>query len=247
MVDDREVAGAQPLDEILRPPPEPGRADDLGHCSGSAAIAVRNSSPPSMRSSSVRRSAAESSSITRLGRVAGHLLDAEVPGCDVRDLRQVRDRDHLSALGEAAQRLGDAVRRDAADAGVDLVEDERLTARDDGERERHARELAARGRVGDRAEGHAGVGPDQEDGLVAAARPWFALLQLDAELALPHADALEVLGNGSGEGLDRGGSGPCGARRSRRRSPASARASSAAAAASGSRPPSSASRSAAAV
>ena len=79
VVDDREIAGPKPLDEILRPPAEPGGADDLGHCSGSEAIAVRNSSPPSMRSSSVRRSAAESSSITVWVGIAGHLLDAEVP------------------------------------------------------------------------------------------------------------------------------------------------------------------------
>ena len=35
VVDDREIAGPKPLDEILRPPAEPGGADDLGHCSGS--------------------------------------------------------------------------------------------------------------------------------------------------------------------------------------------------------------------
>ena len=88
----------------------------------------------------------------RVRRVAGELLDAEVALRDARDLREVRDREHLRALGEALQRRRDGVRRDAADAGVDLVEDERLAARDGRERERDPRELAARCRLGDRAE-----------------------------------------------------------------------------------------------
>ena len=81
---------------------------------------------------------------------------------DARDLRQVRDRDHLRALGEPPQRLGDGVRGRAADARVDLVEDDRLAARDGRDRERDPRQLAARGRLGDGRERQAGVRPDQE-------------------------------------------------------------------------------------
>ena len=71
---------------------------------------------------------------------------------DARDLREVRDREHLRALGEPLQRRGDRVRGHAADACVDLVEDERLAPGDGSEREGDPRELAARRRVGDRRE-----------------------------------------------------------------------------------------------
>ena len=52
VVDDREVARLEPLDEVLGPASQPGDADDVGHRRGSEVIAARNSSPPSMRSSS---------------------------------------------------------------------------------------------------------------------------------------------------------------------------------------------------
>ena len=64
----------------------------------------------------------------RLRRVARDLLDTEVRVRDARDLRQVRDRHHLHACREPLQRLGHVVGRLTADAGVDLVEDERLVA-----------------------------------------------------------------------------------------------------------------------
>ena len=78
----------------------------------------------------------------------------------------------------------------AADAGVDLVEDDRLAAADGRDRERDARELAARGRLGDRARtagpGSAGSGTTASSAPVGAG---LALAQLDAELAVAHADA----------------------------------------------------------
>src|SRR6185437_14948818 len=43
----------------------------------------------------------------RMGRVAGHLLDAEVALGGARDLGQVRDRHHLRALREPPERAGD--------------------------------------------------------------------------------------------------------------------------------------------
>ncbi len=69
----------------------------------------------------------------------------------------------------------DGVRRLAADAGVDLVEDHRLAAADRGDRERDARELAARGGLGDRRERQARVRADQERDLVGAGRAGVAL------------------------------------------------------------------------
>ena len=42
-------------------------------------------------------------------RVAGHLVDAEVPIGDARDLRQMSDRQDLRALAQPAERLRDCV------------------------------------------------------------------------------------------------------------------------------------------
>ena len=106
----------------------------------------------------------------RVGRVARHLLDPEMLVGDVRDLRQVRDRQHLRPLGEPLEDAGDAVRGDAADARVDLVEHDRLAAGDRRDRERDAGELAARGGLGDRRERQPGVRPHEERRLVRAGR-----------------------------------------------------------------------------
>ncbi len=91
------------------------------------------------------------------------------------------------------------MRGDAADARVDLVEDERLAARHRGERERDARELASGGRLGDRAEREACVGPDEERGLVHPARAKLAFAELDEELSLPQPEPLQLGGDGLGE------------------------------------------------
>src|SRR4051794_34475448 len=80
---------------------------------------------------------------SRVRRVAGHFLDPEVAFRDARDLGQVRDRDDLCALGEPLQRLPDRMRRAAADARVDLVEDEGLAAAYGRDGEGDPRELAA--------------------------------------------------------------------------------------------------------
>ena len=137
----------------------------------------------------------------RVRGVAGHLLDPEVRVRDARDLRKVRDGEHLRALGEALQRRRDRVRRHAADPRVDLVEDERLAAGHRRERERDARQLAARGRVRDRRERQAGVRADEERRLVASGRTDLALAKLDEELALAHAERGELVGDGLGETL----------------------------------------------
>ena len=99
-------SGVEPLDEVLRAPSEPRRPGvlDEAHRIGLIAARERNSRPPSIRSSSSRRSSSSSSLDPRVRRVARHLLDAEVPLGEARDLREVRDRDHLRALGEPAQR-----------------------------------------------------------------------------------------------------------------------------------------------
>src|SRR5213082_3135589 len=86
----------------------------------------------------------------RVSRVAWDLLDPEVARGERRDLRQVRDRDHLRAFAGAGKGPADRVGRLAADARIDLVEHERLAARDDGDRERDPRQLPAGRSTGDR-------------------------------------------------------------------------------------------------
>ena len=72
------------------------------------------------------------SSSARDGRARGLgprvLGDREVPRRQRGDLRQVRDADELAALGQRAQLRADRARGVPADAGVDLVEDERRPA-----------------------------------------------------------------------------------------------------------------------
>ena len=112
-------------------------------------------------------------------------------GC-ARDLGQVRDRDHLCARREPAQGVRDGVRRPAADTGVDLVEHERLAARDGGQREGDPRQLASRGGLGQRREREPGVRPDQEDGVICARRARLSCAHLDRELADLRVDLREL-------------------------------------------------------
>src|SRR5215217_4730924 len=84
------------------------------------------------------------------------LDDREVAIGERRDLRQVRDADHLAPGGEVAQLLAHRSCGLAADARVDLVEDERAgpgLGRSTHQRQHHARELAARGDLAQRAGG----------------------------------------------------------------------------------------------
>ena len=198
MVDDRDVVGVQPADELLRPLPEPGRAGvlDQAHRFIARRDELLAAQHPLQLVAALR---VVEWLDPRMRRVAGHLLDPVVGVGDARDLGQVRDRQHLCALGEALQRRRDRVRSLAADAGVDLVEDHRLASSDGGDRERDARELAPGGGLRDRPEREPGVRADQENGLVDARRAGIALAQLDAELPLAHADAAQLLRDGVGE------------------------------------------------
>ena len=86
------------------------------------------------------------------------LADDEVVVGARRDLRQVRDGEHLAACAELLHQPAHGLGDGAADAGVDLVEDQRRRrsvralqlAADDRDGERDARELAARGDLGER-------------------------------------------------------------------------------------------------
>ncbi len=134
-----------------------------------------------------------------MGRVAGDLLDAEVTVREARDLREVGDRDHLGARGQAPERLAHGVRGLAADAGVDLVEHHRLAAADRGDRECDSRELPARGGLGHGPERKPGVRPHREGGLVRAGGAGSRVADVDPELALAETDAGELGRNGLGE------------------------------------------------
>jgi hypothetical protein len=116
----------------------------------------------------------------------------------------VRDRDHLRALGEAAQRLGDRVRRLATDARVDLVEDHCRPTADRGNRERDPRQLSAGGRLRHWGERQTLVRADEEGHLVRARRAWLPGVQLCPELAFSEADSVELGLDCPGEGLGGG-------------------------------------------
>ena len=148
-----------------------------------------SASAPSMRTSSATTSPEPSSrTVVRAGSALAVLLDREVAGGERGDLRQVRDAEDLAALGQGAQLRADRARRVPADAGIDLVEDERglgAVVGDAHEREHDARELAAGGDLAQRAGRHAGVGGDEELDGVGAGGPGLALLQGDLEAARP--------------------------------------------------------------
>ena len=89
----------------------------------------------------------------------------------------------------------------AADAGIDLVEDQRLRraelAGGDGDRQRDARQLAARRHLADRPRRAARDGRDQEaDFFQAARRRLRQRLQRHLEAAALHAQALHRLRDG---------------------------------------------------
>ena len=89
---------------------------------------------------------------------------------------------------------------DAADARVDLVEDECLAAGNRSERQRNPRELAARGRLRNGSEGQSGVRSDDERGLVAPRRAGLPLARIALAWVVRHEDfTLAIAGSTSVE------------------------------------------------
>ena len=85
-----------------------------------------SASAPSMRTSSADDLAGAQLADRRARRLGlAVLLDREVAGRERGDLRQVRDAEDLAVLGQRAQLRAHRARRVPADAGVDLVEDQR--------------------------------------------------------------------------------------------------------------------------
>src|SRR5918994_2889577 len=113
------------------------------------------------------------------------LLDPEVRRCERGNLGQVRDADHLASLADPPQPLPHGTGRFAADPGVDLVEDQRSgpgVGAEAGERQHHARQLAARRRVPQRGDGKTRVGGDHEGDALAPARPVAVGVRLERNL-----------------------------------------------------------------
>src|SRR5436190_4797329 len=113
---------------------------------------------------------------SRVRRVSGGLLHAEMTIGEGGDLGKVRDGHDLSVLGKTPEQSTDGVRRLATDPGVDLVEDERVSARDGRDGERDSQELPARGGLRGRRERESRVRADEEDGLVRSGRARLAPL-----------------------------------------------------------------------
>ena len=137
----------------------------------------------------------------RVRRVTRHLLDTEVAVGNTRDLRQVRDGDHLRAAGEPLQGLGDAVGRLATDPRVDLVEDESLATRHGRKRERNTGQLAARCGLGDRTERQSLVRPDLVRRFVTTRRAGRRITHVDTKLAVSHPKSRQLGDNGRRERL----------------------------------------------
>ena len=153
-------------------------SDDYAGCQAAPARACRpprrRCRPPSMRTISStsprRRGAARSPPRSR--RRASFSTRKWVGG-QRGDLRQVGDAEHLAAVAEGAQALADDAGDLAADAGVDLVEDQRLRLARRAEprqRQHHPRELAAGGGIAERRRRHPRVRRDPQLDRLAAAR-----------------------------------------------------------------------------
>src|SRR6266566_329748 len=123
-----------------------------------------------------------------------------------RDQRQVGDAEDLAAPAEPAELAADDLGHGAADAGIDLVEDERgapLLGGGEGlEGEHDARQLAARGHAGERARLLARVRREEELDLVpalGAERAPLGLGETRLEARAGERERLELRGQRAGQ------------------------------------------------
>src|SRR3954469_11447459 len=110
------------------------------------------------------------------------------------DLREMGDAKDLALLAELAHRLANRFGDRAADADVDLVEDERADRRaaggDELDCEADARELAARGDLGEGAQREARVRGDLELDFFASPRGGFRFPQGNRKTPAGHGELL---------------------------------------------------------
>src|SRR5690348_17436564 len=126
----------------------------------------------------------------------GRLRHLELLARVNRDLREVRDAEHLVVPPQGLQELAHDLRDAAADARIHLVEDERrhrrLAREEHLDRERDARELAAGGDLRERRERLARVRRDaQLHGLEPPGGRRLERLERDLEPAARHREALQ--------------------------------------------------------
>ena len=200
MVDDRDVVRAQPAREVLRPAVEPCRPRVLDERSQRGHRTVcRNSWPPSIRRTSSCLPSSSSCSICVCVGSPGIFSTRKWRSATARDLRQVRDRDHLRPLREAPQRL--ARRRAPSRRRCPRRSRRRPSSRRRRRPRSRARSARARRPRPSRRPARTGspaVGPDQERHLVRRrSRPASRSRELDPELAVAEADAVQL-------GRDRG-------------------------------------------
>ena len=195
MVDDRDVLGAEALDEVLRPPTEPGAAADLAvHERSSAVTALDELLAAEHALELVAALRIVEHGDPRVRRVARNLLDAQVLVGDARDLRQVGDRQDLRAPGEPAQDVGDRCAVTPPTAGVDLVEAPSSRRRATAAMASAMRESSPPEAVSATgASGSPAFGRTRKTTSSRARRPGLALAQLDVELALPQAEIGELV------------------------------------------------------
>ena len=118
------------------------------------------------------------------GVALGTLLDREVGLGQRGDLRQVGDADDLPGVAQPAQPLADRAGGGAADAGVDLVEDDRALrlARQAGKGEHDPRDLAARRRLAERRERHSRIRRHEQLDRLGPGRPEAVRMRLERHL-----------------------------------------------------------------
>ncbi len=127
------------------------------------------------------------------------LRNMEVHVTGGRDLRQMRDAQHLERLPEAAELLPHDVGDPPADARVDLIEDKRLAGRGRGrqrsDREHHTRELSSARNARERPHVFSDVGREIALGHIDAGFGPRALgrfrLESHVELRAPHRQLAE--------------------------------------------------------
>src|SRR2546428_143285 len=115
------------------------------------------------------------------------------------DERQMGDAEYLARAAELRELAADGLRDGAADAGIDLVEDEGgavlLGGREGLQGEHDPRELAARGDPGERPRLLAGVGREEELDLVPALGPERSpLAEADREAGVLKGERRELAG-----------------------------------------------------
>ena len=131
------------------------------------------------------------------------LVNPEMHIREGRDLRQVRDAQHLVVSRQPGQRAPDPIGGAATDTRVHLIEDQhhpaRIPAQRAANRKLHARELAPRSHLAQRAQRLTRVGAEAEDRRLGPVRTTRQIawghhrLETDLEAGLGHAQLAQFV------------------------------------------------------